>query len=588
MTAARRHAVRPRQPPEAERAGGLRDWLRVNGERKSLLETGRTRLLVTGLMFACAFAVLGLRVLDVAVLRGAPQAAIADRERGHPDVAQRADIVDRQGRLLATSLPAPSLYANPTEVTNPERAAAKLAEILPELSQARAARRMAMDRAFIWLQRGLTPRQQARVNRLGIPGLYFRTESKRVYPQGKLTAHLVGFTDPDGKGIAGVEKSFDDLLSSARRPLRLSIDLRLQHILADEMSRAMRKFRAQGGTGIMMDARTGELLAMTSLPSFDPATPSGAADEARFNRATLGVYEMGSVFKVFTMAGALDRGVVELSDRFKVGEPIQAADYTIRDFKPKDGKLTVPEIFMHSSNVGTARIAREMGTEVQRRVLRELGLTRPVQVELPELGSPIVPAPWRPINTLTVSYGHGLAVTPLQLTTAVAATVNGGIRRKPTLLAREDGTRPPGQRVLSADTSRTMRRLMRLVVEHGTGEKADAEGYRVGGKTGTADKLTNGHYSSDTNIASFVGAFPIDDPRYVVFAMLDEPKGHEGTHGYATGGWVAAPLVRRVIARTAGVLNVPPRPEAKTPDKANHPLLLEARANGEDENVAAH
>jgi cell division protein FtsI (penicillin-binding protein 3) len=588
MTVERRRTVRPCQPHAGERAGGLRDWLRVNGERKSLLETGRTRLLVTGLVFACAFAVLGLRVLDVAVLRGAPQAAIADTERDRPDAKQRADIVDRQGRLLATSLPAPSLYANPTEVARPERAAAKLAGILPELSQARAARRMAMDREFIWLKRGLTPRQQARINRLGIPGLYFRTESKRVYPQGKLTAHLVGFTDPDGNGIAGIEKSFDDLLTSARRPLQLSIDLRLQHILADELSRSMQEFRAKGGSGILMDARTGELLAMASLPSFDPATPGGADDEARFNRATLGVYEMGSVFKVFTMAGALDRGVVELSDRFNVDDPIRAAGYTIRDFKPKDGKLTVPEIFMHSSNIGTARIAREMGTKTQRSVLRQLGLTRPVQVELPELGNPIVPSPWRPINTLTVSYGHGLAVTPLQLTTAVAATVNGGLRRKPTLLARQDATRTPGQRVLSADTSRTMRRLMRLVVEHGTGGKADARGYRVGGKTGTADKLANGRYSTDANIASFVGAFPMDEPRYVIFAMLDEPKGHEGTYGHATGGWVAAPLVRRVVARTAGVLNVPPRPPANTPDKANHPLLLEARANGEDGNVAAH
>ena len=588
MSVDRRHPVRPCQPHATERAGGLRDWLRVNGERKSLLETGRTRLLVTGMVFACAFAVLGLRVLDVAVLRGAPRAAIAEREQPRPETARRADIVDRQGRLLATSLPAPSLYANPTEIARPERAAAKLAEVLPGLSQARAARRMATDREFIWLKRGLSPRQQARINRLGIPGLHFRREAKRVYPQGKLTAHLVGFTDPDGKGIAGIEKSFDDLLTSARRPLRLSVDLRLQHILADELSRSIQTFRAKGGTGIVMDVRTGELLAMASLPSFDPDTPGRAPDKARFNRATLGVYEMGSVFKVFTMAGALDRGVVDLGDRFNVDEPITAAGYTIRDFKPKDGKLTVPEIFMHSSNIGTARIAREMGTQTQRSVLRQLGLTRPVQVELPEMGSPIVPSPWRPINTLTVSYGHGLAVTPLQLTTAVAATVNGGIRRKPTLLARAKGTRPSGQRVLSAETSRTMRRLMRLVVEYGTGGKADAEGYRVGGKTGTADKLSNGHYSGNANIASFVGAFPMDDPRYVIFAMLDEPKGRDETYGYATGGWVAAPLVRRVIARTAGVLNVPPRPPADTPDKANHPLLLEARANGEDRTVAAH
>lgn len=588
MTAERKRPVRPCQPGETEGAGAWRAWLRVNGERKSLLETGRTRLLVTGLVFTCAFAVLGLRVLDVAVLRGAPQAAVAKSERATPERALRADIVDRHGRLLAKSLPAPSLYANPEEVPDAERAAAKLAKILPELSQRRAARRMAMDGEFVWIKRGLTPRQQAKINRLGIPGLHFRTEPKRVYPQGKLTSHVVGFTDRDGEGIAGIEKTFDDLLASARRPLRTSVDLRLQHILTDELSRTLQEFRAEGGAGIMMDVRTGEVLAMVSLPSFDPDTPDGAAEDARFNRATLGVYEMGSVFKVFTMAGAIDRGTVELSDRFTVDEPIRAGGFTIRDFKPKDGRLTVPEIFMHSSNIGTARIARTMGTEVQRSVLSELGLLDPVQIELPEVGTPIVPSPWRPINTLTVSYGHGLAVTPLHLATAAAATVNGGILRTPTLLARQDDTAPPGERVLSAKTSKRMRQLMRLVVQHGTGEKAAADGYRVGGKTGTADKLAGGHYSSTANMASFVGGFPMDDPRYVIFAMVDEPKGHDGTYGYATGGWVAAPLVRRVVERTAGVLNVPPRPPAKTPEQANHPLLMEARAGNEDGNLAAH
>jgi cell division protein FtsI (penicillin-binding protein 3) len=465
--------------------------------------------------------------------------------------------------------------------------AARLAEILPELSQARAARRMATDRAFIWIKRGLTPRQQARINRLGVPGLYFRTESKRVYPQGKLTAHVVGLTDPDGRGIAGVEKTFDDLLRSARRPLELSLDLRVQHILTDELSRTIQAFQGIGGAGMVMDVRTGELVAMASLPSFDPDSPGRASEAARFNRATLGVYEMGSVFKVFTMAGAIDRGVVELGDRFDVSRPIRTGGFTIRDFKPKDAKLTVPEIFMHSSNIGTAKVAREMGTEAQQATLRKLGLTTPAQVELPEVGDPMVPTPWRPINTLTISYGHGLAVTPLQLTSAVAATVNGGVRRTPTLLARNDSETIPGERVLKASTSRTMRRMMRLVVAYGTGEKADARGYRIGGKTGTADKLADGRYSSDAHIASFVGAFPIDDPRYVIFAMVDEPKGQSRTFGYATGGWVAAPLVRRVVERAAGILGVPPQGPAHTPEKDDHPLLVKARAQGEDGNVAA-
>ncbi len=577
--------LRPCQPREATSPRSWRACLRGGG-RAARLETGRTRLLVTGLVFACAFVVLGVRVLDVAVLRGAPDPAAAQRDPAHAEPARRADIVDRNGHVLATSLPAPSLYANPREIERPERVAARLAEILPELSQARAARRMAMDRAFIWLKRGLTPRQQARINRLGIPGLYFRTESKRVYPQGKLTAHVVGLTDPDGRGIAGVEKTFDDLLRNAHRPLKLSLDLRVQHILADELSRSIQAFQGVGGAGLVMDVRTGELVAMASLPGFDPETPGRASKAARFNRATLGVYEMGSVFKVFTMAGAIDRGVVELGDRFDVSQPIRTGGFTIRDFKPKDAKLTVPEIFMHSSNIGTAKIAREMGTETQQATLRKLGLTTPAQVELPEVGDPMVPTPWRPINTLTISYGHGLAVTPLQLTSAVAATVNGGIRRTPTLLARNDSETIPGERVLKASTSRTMRRMMRLVVAYGTGEKADARGYRVGGKTGTADKLAKGRYSSDSHIASFVGAFPIDDPRYVVFAMVDEPKGQARTYGYATGGWVAAPLVRRVVERAAGILGVPPQGPAHTPKMANHPMLVKARAEREDGSIA--
>ena len=577
---------RPCQPHATGRHDMRRGWMSLDGERKTKLETGRTRLLAMGVVFAFAFAVIGLRVLDVALLSGAPTSTVAEADRGRPHNARRADIVDRNGNVLATTLPAPSLFANPQQIAEPTRVAARLASVLPDLSQAKAARRMSMDREFIWIKRGLTPRQKARINRLGVPGLHFREEEKRVYPQGELTAHVVGFTDPDGSGIAGVEKSFDDLLSNAHRPLRLSLDLRLQHILSDELSRAMTEFRAEGAAGVVMDVRTGELLALSSLPGFDPDTPGRASENNRFNRATLGVYEMGSVFKVFTTAGALDRGIVQLSDRFDVSDPIRIGGFSIRDFKPKDGKLTVPEIFMHSSNIGTARIARKVGTKAQRSTLRELGLTTPARIELPEVGQPMLPSPWRPINTLTISYGHGLAVTPLQLTSAVAATVNGGIRHNPTLLARERTDTHSGRRVLSEGTSRTMRRLMRLVVEYGTGKKADAQGFRVGGKTGTADKLRNGRYQNDSRIASFVGAFPMNDPHYVMFAMVDEPHGHESTYGYATGGWVAAPVVRRVIERSAGVLDVTPHRPTPTPKLANHPLLAQARANAEDTTLA--
>lgn len=581
--AAGRRPCRPRDgglPP-----GGERVFVRVQGHRKQALETGRTRLLVAGLVFACAFSVIGLRILDLAALSGAPAPMAARHEAAAPP-GRRADIVDRNGAVLATTLPSPSLYANPREIDDPAAVAARLGEVLPGASQGELTARLSSDRAFIWLRRGLSPRQQYRINRLGIPGLYFREEERRFYPQGKLTAHVVGFTDIDGNGLAGVEQSFDEVLAGRRRPLRLSLDLRVQHILNEALAGAMADFRAIGAAGVVMDARTGEVVAMASLPGFDPDNPGAAGSEARFNRASLGVYEMGSVFKIFTAASVLESGAVAIGERFDVSEPIRAARFTIRDFKPRDGKLTVPEIFMYSSNIGTVRMAMQAGTKVQQDTLSALGLTTPSPIELPEVGTPILPSPWREINTMTISYGHGVAVNPVQLTSAVAATINGGVLRTPTLLARDDaGAAAGGKRVLSARTSRRMRQLMRLAVAYGTGSKAAARGYLVGGKTGTADKLRSGRYARDARVASFVGAFPMDDPRYVVFAMVDEPKGNKSTFGFATGGWVAAPVVREVIARAAPILGVAPRRDVRVPEKAEHPLLVEVKS--EDVRIAA-
>ena len=569
----------------AETPSLRRRLLQVDGHTKRALDVGRTRLLVTGLVFACAFAVIGLRVLHVAVLGSDGPAPLARSEVARPHLAQRADIVDRAGRVLATTLPTPSLYANPREIRDPERAAQRIVRVLPDLSQGRVAARLGMDRGFVWLKRDLGPRQQVAVNNLGIPGLYFRQEERRFYPQGDLTAHVIGFTDIDNRGLAGIERSFDKLLRDRHSPLRLSLDLRVQHVLVDELSRAMAGFDGTGAAGVIMDATTGELVALASLPAFDPNSPGAASQEARFNRAALGVYEMGSVFKIFTVASVLDSGAVKLHDRFDVSEPIRIGGYAIRDFKPKDGKLTVPEIFMHSSNIGTVRMALAGGSALQRRTLRRLGLTSPTHVELPEVGRPMVPSPWREINTMTISYGHGLAITPLQLTAAVAATVNGGVLPRPTLLAQAAGRQPEGRRVFDRETSATMRQLLRLVVTYGTGGKAAVPGYRVGGKTGTADKLRGGRYDGDSRIASFVGAFPIDDPAYVVFAMIDEPQGTERSFGYATGGWVAAPAVRRIIARAGPMLGVTPQAPAQVPAEENHPLLVRVKANARAANT---
>jgi cell division protein FtsI (penicillin-binding protein 3) len=555
----------------------------LDGTRKEVLETGRTRLLVAGIVFAVAFSAIGVRVLELAVLNGDAR-DLATRADGAPPAQTRADIVDRNGHVLATTLPVASLYADPREIDRPARVANQLAPILTDSTAAELQALLDSSKSFVWLERKLTPRQQYRVNRLGIPALHFQKSERRFYPYGELTAHAVGYTNVDGKGIAGIEQSFNQLLKDSNQPLQLSLDVRVQHILMEELRAKMEEFEGIGASGVVMDVRTGELLAMASLPTYDPHEPGRASDDAKFNRATLGIYEMGSTFKIFSTAAALETQSVGLFDKYDVSEPIRKAGFTIRDYKPKDGKLTVPQIFMHSSNIGTVKMAMETGTKVQQATLRDLGLTRPVNLEVPEVGTPMIPNPWREISTVTVSYGHGIAVNAVQLASAVGATVNHGLRHSPTLLKRDPGDVGPGARVFSAKTSEQMRGLMRLVVEYGTGKNADAHGYRVGGKTGTADKQEQGRYG-DARISSFVGAFPMDDPRYVVFAMVDEPKGQEHTFGYATGGWVAAPVVKNVIERMGPMLGIEPRP-TKAPEKENHPLLHNAER--EDERVASN
>ncbi|MGF1609760.1 MAG: peptidoglycan D,D-transpeptidase FtsI family protein [Kiloniellales bacterium] len=550
----------------------------LDGAAKQSLETGRTRLLVTGLVFALAFFVIGLRLVEVSLLYDDRESRQAARGEAAAARSHRADIVDRNGFVLATSLPSASLYANPRQIRNPARVAAQLSRALPDLSVAVLTDKLSGDGAFVYIKRNVTPREQDAVNRLGIPGLNFETGSIRVYPHGPLVAHTVGFTDIDGRGLAGIEQSFNSLLRDSADPLALSLDLRLQHIVTEELAAAMAEFHAIGASGVVLDVESGEVLSMVSLPSFDSNEPGTASEDARFNRASLGLYEMGSVFKIFTTAMALDSGAVSLQDGYDVSKPIRVARFTINDYKPKNRWLSVPEIFMYSSNIGTVQMALAAGTPLQQRYLERFGLTRPSAIELPESGRPMLPSPWREINTMTISYGHGLAVSPLQLANAVAAVINGGELLPATLLKREPGERPVGERVISEETSRAMRWMMRLVVQHGTGRKADAAGLLVGGKTGTSDKLAGGHYVRNARIASFVGAFPIERPRYVVFAMIDEPKGNKSTYGYATGGWVAAPVIRRVVERMAPMYAIQPHTTQEAADIDS--ILIPATVKG--------
>jgi cell division protein FtsI (penicillin-binding protein 3) len=567
------HELHPTYPPLREPV------VQLDGSAKRVLETGRTRLLVTGALFAIAFAVVALRLTSVALLQQGEEPRIAQGGTANTLPVERADIVDRNGVVLATSLPTASLYANPHQVLDPDAAASQLVGVLKELSQAEVASRLSADKSFVWLKRNLTPREQYQVNRLGIPGLYFQTEERRVYPQGALTAHVVGFTDIDNRGLAGIEQSFDDVLRDSRRPVRLSIDVRLQHILREELGRAIADFTGIGGAGAILDVTTGEMLALVSLPDFDPNQPGTASDDARFNRASLGIYEMGSTFKIFNTAMALDSGVVHLNDQFDATKPLQIGGFPIRDYHGKNRWLSVPEIFMYSSNIGSARMADQVGGEAQKAFFGRLGMLRPASIELPEVGQPLYPGTWRRINTMTISYGHGLAVSPMHLVSGVAAVINGGVMRPATLIARAPGEVSAGERVISAETSLTMRKLLRLVVEAGTGKNADVPGYVVGGKTGTADKQSGNGYNRNSRLASFIGAFPMNDPRYVVLVMVDEPKPNATSFGYATGGWVAAPAVGRVVQRMAPLLGLMPEP-VDAPTMAND-LLIAVNATEE-------
>jgi cell division protein FtsI (penicillin-binding protein 3) len=530
--------------------------------RRPAIETGRNRLLVTAAVFAVVFTVLAGRLVHVAMFQGGGEPTLARSTGTVASDGERADIVDRNGELLATNLSTASLYANPKVILDATEAATKLARVLPELDHAAVLTRLQSKRSFVWIKRNLTPKQQYAVNSLGLPGLAFQRERRRLYPHGRLAAHVLGFTGVDNRGLTGVEKYFDSRLSeprlAAKGPLKLSLDLRVQHALKEELGRAVTTHRAVGAAGVVLDAVNGEVLALVSLPDFDPVEVATAGKEARFNRATLGVYELGSVFKVFTAAMAIDRGTVRLSDGYDASKPIRVARYTIRDTHAKNRWLSVPEIFMYSSNIGAAKMALDVGAEEQRKFMERLGMLRRAELELPEVGLPLYPSRWGDISTMTIGFGHGIAVSTLHVASAFAAAVNGGVMLPTTLLKSELDAVPKGQRVFSPRTSETMRRLLRLVVEHGTGGNAAAEGYLVGGKTGTAEKVGATGYDGDALLSTFVGAFPMTEPRYVVLALLDEPKGTKQTFGFATAGWTAAPVVSRVVSRIAPILGVAP------------------------------
>ena len=542
-----------------------------DGPAKQALEACRTRLRVTAGLFALVFAAVALRIVEIgAVGGGTAESQIARFRMVTEPVPSHADIVDRNGNVLAATLDSPSLYANPKQITDAAQATDKLVRVFPTLGAAEVHAKLTSGKSFVWIRRHLTPAEQFDVNQLGIPGLDFEHEERRVYPDGGLTSHVVGYTGIDNAGFAGVERALADVLRGRREPLQLSLDLRLQYILREELQRVVDDFTAKGGAGLIMDVNTGEILAMESLPDFDPNHPTAVDPghpaiplaDRMFNRITLGVYELGSIFKIFTVAMALDSGTATVTSTYDASHPIRIGRFTISDYHGKHRVLSVPEILMYSSNIGAARMAVAAGAQTQREFLARLGLLKTPKIEVSEVAEPHYPAKWREVNVMTIAFGHGISVTPLSFATAAAALVNGGILRQATLVKLPAGYAPQGQQVISAKTSEQMRRLLRLVVEHGTGTMAAAPGYVVGGKTGTADKISGRHYAERKLLSSFVGVFPINNPKYLILTMVDEPHPNKQSHGYATAGWTVAPATSRIIERIAPLLGVQPVDES--------------------------
>ena len=550
--------------------------------REQSLAVAHQRLMILMLLFSAVAVVIALRLLWLTVFAD----GALDRTNANLMAPPRADIVDRNGEVLARTIDAWSIGVHANKLLNkPEDLAPKLAALMPEKTEAQYLAILKSGVRFTYLRRRAMPELVAAVNALGEPGMAFSREPERLYPQLTLAAHVLGYTDMDGHGVTGMERVLDKRLSdpaSVRKPVALSIDKRVQAAMETELANAMASHQALGATGLVMDVHTGEMVALVSLPVFNPNKIGQSNPEAFRNNVTQSVYELGSTFKPITMAGAIDAGVVSsLSKRYDATAPLQVGKYKIKDDHPMNRWLNVPETLVHSSNIVTARIADQMGAKRMEAMFRRIGFYEPPYLELKEKGRPLVPGYWGRTTTMTTAYGHGIAVTPLQLASAYAALVNGGIWRPATLMKVEPGKAAKGRRVFSQYASDASRKMLRLIVTDGTGKKADVPGMRIGGKTGTAEKPGVGGYSKHVNVSTFAAAFPMDAPRYVVLAMLDSPKGNAESFGLTTAAWTAAPVVAKVIARTGPMLGVFPDPSREMPLDELRTLIWKAKADEE-------
>ncbi len=513
------------------------------------------RLVFSGFSMLLIFCLIGFQAVALAIKK--TQVPIDLSSTIFDDT--RGTIFDQKGRILATTVPVNTLYADPKHIFNPDEVASALLPYLPKLTKEAILKRLTKNNRFSELDRKLTPKRHSAILQLGLPGIYVKPSTIRIYPQGKEAAHIIGAVDRDNNGIAGIEKSQNEILASGE-DIYLSIDAGLQTILRTALRSQINKFEALGGAGLILNMKTGEIIAATSLPDFDPNHIMLSTDTARFNQVTKGVYEMGSIFKILNTAIALETRAIDLHQTIDVSNPIPAAGQLINDFKPIKGSIGIAEILVRSSNIGSAHISQMIGPQTQREYMKRLGLLRPSSLEIIENGVPLVPKNWSHITAMTVSYGYGLSVSMVQVAAAIAAAGGDGYFIPSTLLKRVPNQSFEKRRIFSAETSRAVRSMMRLVVSNrlGTGNFADAPGYLVGGKTGTAEKIKNKGFDRNANRVSFVATFPANDPSYLIMMMVDEPTGQTHSNNYATAGWVVAPAVKNIINQIAPILNVQP------------------------------
>lgn len=561
----------------------------LQGGKSARADITRRRSSIIILLMTSIFAVVAARLVQIGAIER-PDTVIEGRTTSEIE-ASRPSIRDRNGLNMAVDIRVPSLYAEPRRIVDIPQAVAALRSVLPDLNDSWLTQRLTGDRGFVWIRRELTPQVRDRIMALGVPGIGFLTESRRFYPPGVQVAHVVGSVNVDNQGIAGIESAVDDRgldilqeLGLARdqelKPIDLTIDLRVQNVMYSQLTDALQRYKSIAAAGVVMDARNGEILSLVSLPDFDPNSAATALLEGRFNRITAGNFELGSVVKTVSFAATLDSGAVTLLDRFDASKPVKYGRFTINDYRGEGRILTVPEVFRYSSNVGTIQMVQQLGADNYRDFFSRIGFDRRINFELPEITSPNVPARFSEVVAATASFGHGFSISPMHMVRALAAFVNGGKLIDPTLFPANGDAMASAPQVISAETSDRMRYLLRSNAMIGSGSRMNriAEGYRVGGKTGTAEKVVNGRYGTGKNLNVFITAFPMEAPRYVMLVLLDEAEPENAQSGN-TAGWNAGEVSGRIIRGIAPMLGIVPESSEILDSQLTPPEIRALEAN---------